>query len=242
MAVIELFSCEDLYDTDVEQIELIFPEYFYYFEVLFEDTFFIYFDVLGCIPLRFYADDHIGYQFPMVMQYLLMFSSIDTQTTKSLLTNLQKNFREMKQFHRLVQMLIDHFFEEGVEIVNNIFVVGVQGGRYLSEGQSEKLSIEDVVDLVYCGYEVVEGQFGGLDILVGSEVFYGQDKIFVFEIECKILVGVNLYEMLHNLILLLLRELAFPFILIILLDHFQQLFPNYFISVFYIGHFQSFPF
>ena len=63
----------------------------------------------------------------------------------------------MKQFHRLVQMLADHFFEEGVKIVNNIFVVGVQGGRYLSEGQSEKLSIEDVVYLVYWGYEIVEG-------------------------------------------------------------------------------------
>ena len=34
MAVIELFSCEDLYDADVEKIELVFPEDFYYFKVL----------------------------------------------------------------------------------------------------------------------------------------------------------------------------------------------------------------
>ena len=72
---------------------------------------------------------------------------------------------------------------------------------------------------------------------MGSEIFYGQDEIFVFEIECKILVGVNLKEMFHNLILLLLRELAFPLFLIILLNHFQQLFSNNFISVFDIGHF-----
>ena len=62
----------------------------------------------------------------------------------------------MKQLHRLVQMLTDHFFEECIEIVYNIFVVGVQGGWYLSEGQSEKLSIEDIVYLVDWGYEIVE--------------------------------------------------------------------------------------
>ena len=89
MTVIELFSCEDLYDADVEQIELIFSENFYYFEVLLENTFFIHFNMFSCIPLRFYTNNHISYQFSMVMEYFLMFSSIDTQKTKSLFTDLQ---------------------------------------------------------------------------------------------------------------------------------------------------------